>query len=71
MAVIVPNVDMPRGCSFCEFAKYDWLYMDQCILTGTYYWPVRDEINISNERLPDCPLIPITEEQVKEILNAV
>ena len=67
MAVIVKNMNMPRCCSECELC-YD---MIACIVTWKHFYRGNTPPDTDNERLPDCPLIPITEEQVKEILNAV
>lgn len=59
VSVLIKGMEMPKCCDECALL-YDAMC---CIVTSTSLWsyPAHEHIiDSSEERLPDCPLVPIT-----------
>lgn len=55
MSVLIKDMKMPTRCIACQL-NYDSV---ACILTGSRFYKCNTEFDPSEERLSDCPLIPI------------
>ena len=53
--IYIPGMEMPKRCLACQL-NYDSC---ACILTGSRYYKHGVEFDPGEERLPDCPLIPV------------
>ena len=68
MAILIPNMDMPKSCSECPFENGG--YLGTCkLLHESFYWEkpdlsdcrtwTRRHFDFLHERLPGCPLKPM------------
>lgn len=55
MSILIPGMEMPTRCITCQM-NYDSC---ACILTGSRFYKYNTEFDPGEERLPDCPLIPV------------
>ena len=55
MSVYIKGMAMPTRCLACQL-NYDSC---ACILTGSRYYKHGVEFDPGEERLPDCPLVPV------------
>ena len=55
MGVYIKNMRMPTRCIACQL-NYDSC---ACILTGSRFYKYNTEFDPGEERLSDCPLIPV------------
>lgn len=53
--IYIKGMEMPKRCLACQL-NYDSC---ACILTGSRYYKHGVEFDPGEERLPDCPLIPV------------
>ena len=63
MAILIPNIDMPKSCSDCPL-EYDCFV---CRLTDTDFCDNEYEEDWCETRMPDCPLIEIPDDAVKKM----
>lgn len=55
--IYIPGMEIPKRCIACQL-NYDSC---ACILTGSRYYKHGVEFDPGEGRLPDCPLVPVTE----------
>jgi len=53
--IYIPGMEMPTRCIACQL-NYDSC---ACILTGTRFYKHGVDFDPGEEKLPDCPLIPV------------
>lgn len=63
MAVIITDMDMPKGCWGCKYMKAYDPETDKCMLLGTKF---DDRLDLLTSRLKDCPL-KSADKMIKEI----
>lgn len=64
MGVYIPNMEKPKNCGECELRALDEWDDEYCVI-------LRDDILVPYERMLDCPLIEIDQEDEEAVLFLV